>query len=81
MSVKDFARKALAPLPLPTIQLELEKWSGALPQPLYTSAEDVIGVHDVNDLASFVNWLEQRGLVDDDGNGVAPPAPPFQADE
>ena len=70
MSAKDFARKALAPLPLPTIQLELEKWSGALPQPLYTSAEDVIGVHDVNDLASFVNWLEQRGRIDDDGNGI-----------
>jgi len=70
MSAKDFAREALKPLPLPTIRLELEKWSGSLPQPLYTSAEDVVSAYSVNDLASFVAWLEQRGLVDDDGNGI-----------
>lgn len=80
MSVKDFARKALKPLPLSTIRLELEKWSHARPQPLYTSAEDVVNAYDANDLASFVNWLEQRGLVDDDGNGIGP-APTAPADE
>ena len=72
MSIKDFARKALDPLPLDTLRLELGRWSGALPQPLYTSARDIIDSYDTNDLASFVSWLEQRGLVDDDGNGVPP---------
>ena len=78
MSSLDFARSALHPLGPDTLRLELERWAPGLPKP--SSVQDVLSFYDHNQLASFVSFLEQRGLIDDDGNGIPPearpPAPP-----